>query len=607
MPTTHRGALRMAIAVALIVVGSAPTHASAAVLPGTLVRGSQAAVYFVAQDGQRYAFPNEKIYRTWFSDFHTVQRIDDTALSAVPLGGVVRYRPGVRLVKITTDPKVYAVGSYGKLRWVSAEWIAERLHGLTWATQIDDLPDAFFAHYTIGDPITSEGDFSPSASRDLAPTIDAYLGRIADRGATGSAPPTTQPQPATSTERSTTTVAAPTTSVARSTCAAPLPPPEGPTITVSDLAQLITAITTANTRKDASARLTILLEDGTYEITNPNDTFRLQPKLPNLTIRSKSGNRDAVILKGRGMTGNGPSSVFIVQTSDITIADLSVGLVRNHPIQIMGERDTDRIHIRNVRFFDGGEQLLKVSYNANRGVMPEDGIVECSLFEYTAGIGPNWYIGGIDAHHAARWIVRDNVFRGIRSPQFAANTFGALAEHAIHFWSNSEDTLVERNTIINSDRGIGFGLGGPKSDRGHWRGIIRNNVIAHDVTNGDVGIGLESARDVQVYHNSIFFAHAYKNAIEYRFPTTTNAHIANNVTNKRNQERDGAAARLEGNVTNAQRNWFVDVMSGDLHLTRMVSDVVDRGVALVSISTDIDSDARGNAPDIGADEWRGRE
>src|SRR3989344_2559457 len=75
------------------------------------------AVYYLGADGKRYVFPNEKTYKTWYSDFSGVQIVSATELSSYSIGGNATYRPGVKLVKITTDPKVYAVGGNGTLHW----------------------------------------------------------------------------------------------------------------------------------------------------------------------------------------------------------------------------------------------------------------------------------------------------------------------------------------------------------------------------------------------------------------------------------------------------------------------------------------------------------
>lgn len=155
----------------------------------------------------------------------------------------------------------------------------------------------------------------------------------------------------------------------------------------------------------------------------------------------------------------------------------------------------------------------------------DNGKVQCSLFEYTAGVGPQFYIGGLDIHKGNDWIVRDNIFKNIASPS------GSTAEHAIHFWKQCADNIIERNIIINCDRGIGFGLGNDVNN-GNLGGIIRNNMIYNNGLGifNDVGIGLEYSPNTKVYNNTIYIA--YQNAIEYRWGATTNVNIANNLTNR---------------------------------------------------------------------------
>lgn len=121
---------------------------------GTLIKGeSFTTVYYYGANGKRYVFPNSQTYFTWFSDFTMVITITDSELGAIIIGGNVVYKPNKRLVKITTDPKVYWVGNSGKLHHVTTEPIANSLFGTSWNTEIDDVPDAFFVNYSIGNPI----------------------------------------------------------------------------------------------------------------------------------------------------------------------------------------------------------------------------------------------------------------------------------------------------------------------------------------------------------------------------------------------------------------------------------------------------------------------
>jgi hypothetical protein len=358
-------------------------------------------------------------------------------------------------------------------------------------------------------------------------------------------------------------------------------------VVVGTVSELVNAVSIANAGGDKM----IECENGTYVLDD-----LLHIIADSITVKSLNGNRDSVIIRGQGM-GGGVSHVFLVPGSDFSARDMTIGWVANHAIQIQGEQNADRPLISNVRFVDTYEQMLKVS--AGGAAYCDSGIVEYCLFEYTAGIGPQYYIGGIDCHRSRDWIARNNIFKYIRSPS------GSIAEHAIHFWNNSENTLAECNWIVNCDRGIGFGLGSSQ----HLGGIIRNNMIYHDTTEGfaDVGIAIETCPGGQIYNNTVYHEHSYQNAIEYRFAATTNAFIANNLTNKNIQARDGASGIDTSNITNAQASWFADVLAGDLHLDYAVTEVVDQGITIPALTYDFDGDPRpqGAGYDIGCDEYTG--
>lgn len=363
-----------------------------------------------------------------------------------------------------------------------------------------------------------------------------------------------------------------------SSCVPVSPSDSGQRVIVSNVTELVNAVQQAN----ANDNMTIVLEDGTYTL---NEMLWISGN--NVTFRSRSGNRDAVIIRGQGMYGS-VSHIFNVPGNNFTVADMTIGWVANHAVQIHSDADNPVIH--NVRFVDTGEQMLKVSYRPGDSTSSENGLVGWCLFEYSAGVGPQYYIGGIDAHQAHNWIIRNNIFRHIRSPE------SGLAEHAIHFWSESRNTLVERNIITNCDRGIGFGL----ADRGHSGGMIRNNMVH---TTRDVGIGLENSSGTAVYNNTVFTEN-YMNSIEYRFTRTQGGAIINNLTNASITSRDGGSATVETNVTNAQTAWFARATSGDLHLVTAEPAVVDQGQLLSEVSQDIDCETRpkGSGYDIGADE-----
>ena len=356
----------------------------------------------------------------------------------------------------------------------------------------------------------------------------------------------------------------------------------GEVVNVNSATSFRNAINQANAN---GGNMTILIADGIYEIASPVSYPYITAS--NLVIRSASGNRDNVILHGEGMEDVAPNTEdgLHVAGDHVTIADLTIRDVGNHGIQVSGHH----LYVHNVRIQNTYQQMLKGATSASS---IDSAIVQCSLFEYTETTGPNYYIGGLDIHKGNGWRVSDNVFKNIISPA------GSVAEHAIHFWNNSQHNAIERNVIINCDRGIGFGLGNSPNTGG----IIRNNMIYNNGagTFNDVGIGLESSPGTKVYNNTIFIT--YQNAIEYRFASTTGVHIANNMTNKLIRSRDGGTGIVESNIDQAQAAWFVDPAEGNLHL---VSDVGMGGIVLTDeVPDDIDQTPRylGTEFEIGADE-----
>ncbi len=382
----------------------------------------------------------------------------------------------------------------------------------------------------------------------------------------------------------------PATAVAADLHCPPLPPPTGNVVHVSTAAGLWSAVNTAQPGD------TILLADGSYNLGQVG--LYVWIDTPNVTLRSASGDRDSVILDDN-YTG---SEIVSILASNVTVADLTIMRAGTHPIHIISSDGGDTLNtlLYNLRIVDPGQQAIKINPHAAQVFFPDDGVVACSHIELTdtgrarvLAINGSCYTGGVDAHAADGWVIRDNRIEGFWCPS------GGLSEHAIHLWHNCADTLVERNRLVDNARGIGFGLG----SAGHTGGVIRNNMVS---VMQDVGIGLESSPGTQVFHNSVYTQN-YFNSIEYRFAATTGVEIINNLTNQAIASRDGGSGTVQNNVTNAQASWFVDTAGGDLHLTAgTLATVVDQGQSLAGVSDDFDGDSRpqGGGYDIGADEYR---
>lgn len=376
--------------------------------------------------------------------------------------------------------------------------------------------------------------------------------------------------------------------------------------TVSSVAGLVAAV------RQAGSGSAVLIEDGVYHLKGAT----LVLATPGVTLRAAGGDREKVVLDGDFQS---PELVQI-SASGVTVADLTLRNARQHPIHVLSRAGADTLDtlIYNVHLVDPGEQAIKINVTAP-GHYPDRGVVACSRIELTDRGRPrirnNCYTGGIDAHAARGWQVRDNVFEGFWCSD-------GLSEHAVHFWMDSQDTVVERNAIRNCARGIGFGMlqaGTSRSQRSesaayydHEGGVIRNNMIWADDSRlfasragFDSGIALWQANRALVLHNTIFATQTGRAfaGIDARF-SGTRASIFNNLSNLPLKTRGRARTALGGNLVDARAQWFADPAAGDLHLRRPAPAPLFQGELLPQVSDDFDREMRpaGRAGVIGADQ-----
>ncbi len=411
--------------------------------------------------------------------------------------------------------------------------------------------------------------------------------------------------------------AAPTQIANAETACEPLPPPSGPIVAVDSELELWHAVNTA------TPGTTILIANGTYNLAAQD--YYLWIDTPGVTLRSASGNREGVILDDNYQG----TETITIAASNVTIADLTLRRAKTHPIHVVSTDSDDTLNtlIYNVYISDPGQQGIKINPHAARIHFTDDGEIACSRIELTdAGRAKVWefngscYTGGVDAHGSQGWVIRDNHIEGFWCEQ-------GLSEHAIHLWTGSRDTLVERNSLVDNARGVGFGLLQSGSGRtysddpcpgiagyiDHYAGVIRNNFVSASraelfasQAGFDCGICLAQACDARVLHNSVVSTSAPFSSIEWRF-ANTRAEITNNLLSHNLRARDGANASLAGNLENVPLPYLENVAMGDLHLVQGAIAAIDQGMPVAAglCEDDFDGDPRpmGAGRDIGADEY----
>ena len=377
----------------------------------------------------------------------------------------------------------------------------------------------------------------------------------------------------------------------------PPPPPPSEVIRVGTAEQLELAV------RRVQPGGTILLADGTYPVGR---TLVLSGD--DLTLRSESGQRERVILDGGGTLGE---LLTLRDCSDITIADVTLQNVRWNGIKIDSDTGVHRATIRNCVFrniWQRGVKGVKVPAEQRKSTRPRQCVIEHCLFtnerpkrlgDDPADTAENFqgnYVGGIDVMYATEWIIRGNVFRGIRGRT-------GSARGAVFLWHDSRDCIVERNVIIDCDSGICLGNSHkPKDVSIHCTGVIvRNNFLCRVPENG---ILADYTRDCAILHNTIHDPQSRFGRLIRLVHENSGLRVINNLLSGPPLAIETKSPiELHDNLSRDFTAAFVAPEQGNLHLTVAATAAIDGAVPLAEVTEDIDRHRRHGPADIGADEW----
>lgn len=347
----------------------------------------------------------------------------------------------------------------------------------------------------------------------------------------------------------------------------PLPEATGATVSLSPGDDLRAAVAAAEPGD------TLLLEDGTYDLSGGDAASNLSFEASDVTLRSAGGDASAVVLDAFADT----TEIVSIRGANVTIAEITLQNSHGDAVRVVG---TSGARLYGITVLDPGDSAIGI--DAWQGAWSDDGVIACSTMRRAVTCA-----SAIEAKQAAGWSVYGNVIEQ-----------GGCEDPGIRFWTGSSDTVVERNRVSGGAVGIamgdieyGEGDERPYPDQcpdlgqaGHYGGIVRNNFV-WGVTLA--AIRLEDACGTTVTHNTVLGA-----PIEWR--SSEEPALWNNLG-----VLSGDNAILGGNSI-AIESEMVDPAAGDLHLLAGAA-AIDAGVA-GHADADIDGEARDGAPDAGADE-----
>jgi lysophospholipase L1-like esterase len=374
-----------------------------------------------------------------------------------------------------------------------------------------------------------------------------------------------------------------------------LAPPTGPTIKVSNVQQLITAL------DEIEPGGTILLEDGHYMMPR-----YVEIKTDKVTLRGASGNPDRVIIDGANSQHG--ELIGLSRCTGVTIADLTIQNAQHNGFKINSQTNVQELTIYNCvihNIWQRGVKSVKVPQENRELLRPKRCRIQYCLFyndrsknlaDDPGDIAGGNYVGGIDIMYATDWVISDNVFINIQ---------GATREArgAIFIWHESQDCVIERNIIIDCDAGICLGNPYRPQDTPYHclRCTARSNFITRAPEGGIVTV---YTRDCKVIHNTIYEPDSRLGRLIRLVYDNEGLVVAGNLLGGPEIRNESSSQVVfVNNLAKDLTGAFVDPARGDLHITERATDVIDKAKPLPDVTTDIDAQPRDSTPDIGADEF----
>jgi len=149
---------------------------------GDLVKSpSSTAVYYLGENNQKYVFPDEKVYYSWYEDFSFVHTVSKEIIQSYQTVGNIKMRAGTKLIQFVAinadgsmnvdDPNVYALEPNGVRRLIASALVAQSLYGDDWESKIYGCPNTLIDNYSDGDEISLPIYPTGSVAKDSTETI----------------------------------------------------------------------------------------------------------------------------------------------------------------------------------------------------------------------------------------------------------------------------------------------------------------------------------------------------------------------------------------------------------------------------------------------------